>query len=191
MKKLFTFSILMLIIVCMTFAATSSISAENDLELQSANIMVKLDLLKGYEDGSLGLENNIKRSEFITLVNRSFGLVDSTDLNGYKINFTDIAVKHWAYDHIRIAVKNKLVTGYPDKTIRPDNNVTYAEALTVIVKALGYESALKGSWPNNVLDKAKELKLTTNLDLASNKPITRGEMCVIVYNALTVNFKTD
>jgi len=36
-----------------------------------------------------------------------------------------------------------LVSGYPDNTIAPDNDVTYAEALAVVIRALGYEKTLK------------------------------------------------
>jgi len=59
-----------------------------------------------------------------------------TNLDSVKVTFTDIKKSHWAYDNIRRAIKYDLVSGYPDNTIAPDNDVTYAEALAVVIRAL-------------------------------------------------------
>ncbi len=47
---------------------------------------------------------------------------------------TDIA-GHWAADSINRLVQLGAIKGYPDKTFRPDNNITRAEFVTVLVKA--------------------------------------------------------
>lgn len=174
------------IISIMPFASAE----ENVPQIQqdNANTLKTLGILKGYEDGSLRLQNKIKRSEFITLVVKLMGYDTDADIDNVKVTFTDISSKHWAYDNIKRSIKYNLVAGYPNNTIAPDNDVTYAEALAVVIRALGYEKDLKGEWPNNVMDKATEINLTTNLNLDANHKLTRGEMSVIVYNALTVNF---
>lgn len=159
-----------------------------EIQAKNADALVTLGIMKGYEDGSLRLENKIKRSEFITLVVNLMGYDADTNLDSVKVTFTDIKKSHWAYDNIRRAIKYDLVSGYPDNTIAPDNDVTYAEALAVVIRALGYEKTLKGEWPGNVINKAAELKLSANLNLDPNHKLTRGEMSVIVYNALTVKF---
>ncbi|MDQ2086028.1 S-layer homology domain-containing protein [Herbivorax sp. ANBcel31] len=156
-----------------------------------AQTLVKLNILKGYEDGTLRLNNKILRSEFITLVVRLMGYHKDTDIDNIEINFKDIEENHWAYDNIKLAIKYNIVTGYPDNTIAPNNNVTYAEALAVIINALGYEDTLDGEWPDNVVEKATELKLDKNLNIEANTQITRGEMSVLIYNALTVPLKSD
>ena len=92
-----------------------------------AEALVKLNILKGYEDGTLRLDNKILRSEFVTLVVRLKGYHHDADIDSIKINFNDIEEKHWAYNNIKLAVKYGIVTGYPDNTIKPNNNVTYAE----------------------------------------------------------------
>ncbi|NLD48397.1 MAG: S-layer homology domain-containing protein [Clostridiaceae bacterium] len=175
------------------FICVQSIYAAPEVKLvqQRAEALVSLGILKGYEDGSLKLENKIKRSEFITLVVKLNGYDKDTLLDDIKVSFKDISSKHWAYNNIKLSIKHNLVTGYPDNTIAPDKNVTYAEALAVIIKALGYESTLKGKWPKNVIDKATELKINKDIDLSDNHQLTRGEMSMIVYNALTVNFNKE
>jgi len=51
------------------------------------------------------------------------------------LEFTDIS-KHWAKDYIQKAVQLGIFTGYSDKTFRPDNYLTRAQAVSVIVRAL-------------------------------------------------------
>lgn len=187
MKKYIILSFILAAVLSLT---SINISAQSIPEIQAKNAdaLVTLGIMKGYEDGSLRLENKIKRSEFITLVVNLLGYNSDTDIDNVKVTFTDINKNHWAFNNIKLAIKYDLVSGYPDNTIAPNNDVTYAEALAVVIRALGYESTLKGEWPNNVVDKAEELKLSTNLKLEPNHKLTRGEMSVIVYNALTVKF---
>jgi len=51
------------------------------------------------------------------------------------LEFTDIS-KHWAKDYIQKAVQLEIFKGYSDKTFRPDNYLTRAQAVSVIVRAL-------------------------------------------------------
>lgn len=163
-------------------------SADTDLQDECAKSLVSLKIMQGYEDGSLRLENKIKRSEFVTLIVKMLGYDQDTDINNVTVNFKDIKKSHWAFNYVRLAVKNSLIVGSPDKKFSPDSNITYAEALTVLIRSLGYESTLVGSWPENVIDKATQLGLNNSLDLTQDKQITRGEMSVMVYNSLTVDF---
>ncbi|AEV66776.1 S-layer homology domain-containing protein [Acetivibrio clariflavus] len=193
MKKQLVFIIILTVIfslianINIPYAASSS---ESVIE-QNANTLVDLGIMKGYEDGTLRLDNKIKRSEFITLVVKMMGYDKDTNLENTKITFKDLKKNHWAYNNIGLALKYELVTGYPDNTIAPDKDVTYAEALAVVIRALGYEKSLKGKWPDNVVNKGSELNLNKNLSLSPNQPLTRGEMSVIIYNALTVNFAAN
>ena len=194
MKKYISFFLIFLLIF--SFSTIHLNAQENDVNFikvrdNCAEALVKLNILKGYEDGTLRLDNKILRSEFVTLVVRLKGYHHDADIDSIKINFNDIEEKHWAYNNIKLAVKYGIVTGYPDNTIKPNNNVTYAEALAVVINALGYEDTLEGDWPYNVIKKAEELGLDKNLNIEANTQITRGEMSVIIYNALTVQLKPE
>ncbi len=162
--------------------------AADDLQNQCAKSLVKLNIMQGYEDGSLRLDNKIKRSEFVTLIVKMLQYDKDTDVSNVKVDFKDIKKSHWAYNYVRLSVKYNLIIGTPDKKFSPDSYITYAEALTVLVRSLGYESKLQGKWPESVLNMSAEIGLTSNLDLPQNKQITRGDMSVMVCNSLTVNF---
>ncbi|MCX7712030.1 MAG: S-layer homology domain-containing protein [Clostridia bacterium] len=179
---------IIVLLTCFIFILPVHAATDTKLQNDSAKDLVKLNLLKGYPDGSLGLQNKIKRSEFITFVVRMLGYENTVDTSSIKVSFKDIDKKHWAYNNIKVALKYKLVSGYPDNTIAPEKNVSYAEALTVIIRALGYESSLSGNWPDNVINKANALGISKNVELPGKQEITRGDMSVLVHNSLTVDF---
>lgn len=163
-------------------------SSDTDIQNQNAAALVKLKVMQGYPDGSLKLQNNIKRSEFVTLVVRMLGYDKDTDTSAVAMPFKDLSKSHWAYNNIKAALKYRLISGYPDNTIGPEKNVTYAETLTVLLRALGYENAITGKWPENVISKSAQLAITKNINLPGNKQMTRGEISVLIYNSLTTAF---
>lgn len=190
MKKSITIkAAVALTIFLVVFFLPVSASKDPAVQERSAASLVRLKLMQGYEDGSLRLQNKIKRSEFITLVVKMLGYDKDNDTGGVNVNFKDINTKHWAYNNIRTALKYGIISGYPDNTVAPDKYVTFAEALTVMVRVLGYESSLPGNWPDNIIQGAGKLGLTQNLDIVPTKQLTRGEVSVLVSNSLTVELK--
>ncbi len=184
----FKLNFIIVLTVISVLLVSVNVYADTDLQNERAQALVNLKIMQGYEDGSLRLQNKIKRSEFVTLVVKMLGYDKDTDVNNITVDFNDIKKSHWAYSYARLSVKYKLIVGTPDKKFSPDSYITYAEALTILIRSLGYEGTLQGSWPDNVLNKAIQLGLNKNLDeLQNSHQITRGEMSVIVYNSLTVN----
>lgn len=152
----------------------------------SSKALVKLKIMQGDLSGNLKLDSSVTRCEFVTMVIRMMGY--NTNIEDVNLEFKDIDQKHWAYNYMKIAVKNKLINGYTDNTVRPDNVVNYAEAQAILLRALGYDDTLTGDWPDNVLNKSSELNLNKNISLDKAKPLTRGEASVLIYNSLTIDF---
>ena len=46
--------------------------------------------------------------------------------------YTDLSEKHWAYEYISTATFIGIMNGYPDKTFRPDQQVTLGEYLKML-----------------------------------------------------------
>ena len=83
-------------------------------------------IIDGYEDGTFKPDGNITRAEFATIAVRFFeATYDGGDL------FSDIA-GHWAQDYINEAANAGIVDGYEDGTFRPQQNITRAEAVTMV-----------------------------------------------------------
>lgn len=153
---------------------------------QAGEYLRKIGLYKGYEDGSLGLDRNITRAEFATLAVRIEGLEDLQEKHRGETIFKDMAASHWASGYVNIAVSKDLIKGFEDKTFRPEEKITYVQALAVVIRILGYEKDVVGEWPDNYIEKGKDLGLDRYIGLSANDVIDRGEIAVLIYNALGV-----
>ncbi|MFA5876683.1 MAG: S-layer homology domain-containing protein, partial [Candidatus Margulisiibacteriota bacterium] len=71
------------------------------------------------------------------------------------IPFSDTSENHWAIRSIAFISTFKIITGYPDDTFKPDNPITRAELVTLLMKAKGgaftgsLEVAFKDVKPNH------------------------------------------
>ncbi len=153
---------------------------------QAGEYLRKIELYKGYEDGSLGLDRHITRAEFATLAVRIEGLEDLQEKHRGETIFKDMAASHWASGYVNIAASKDLIKGFEDKTFRPEEKITYVQALAVVIRILGYEKDVVGEWPDNYIEKGKDLELDRYIGLSANDVIDRGEIAVLIYNALGV-----
>lgn len=104
----------------------------------SIETLAEQDILIGYEDGTFRPEDYITRAEASAVIARYLGLEDATEAN----NLTDIQ-GHWAEGYINAMAENQLIQGYEDQTFRPDNNITRAEAVTILNKVQGRAPSLE------------------------------------------------
>lgn len=165
---------------------TNIAAAASEEEIYAGNQLSVLGLLKGYSDGSLKLDNNITRAEVATLTVRMLGY-ENTVIVGNEKEFKDVAKSFWGYNNIQNAYKLSIMQGYPTNEFKPNNNITYAEVVAIMVNALGEGKELTGTWPDNYLDKGKALGvIPSNSTVSANKVVTRGEMSVIIWDTLLI-----
>ncbi len=89
-------------------------------------------ILNGYPDGGFKPNANITRAEFAAMAVRFFeGDGDSIEGDA----FPDIK-RHWANAEINLAYAKGLIEGYPDGTFKPDQEITRAEAMTIVNRVL-------------------------------------------------------
>ncbi len=150
---------------------------------EAVKILNGLGIINGYPDNTFKPENQITRAEFSTIVTKLLNLDISDDED---IIFNDVE-NHWAKPYINKIYRKGLVSGYPDGTFKPQNNITYAEAITILVNGLGYRNEVNKSgigWPYNYINKARELDLGRNLDIADYMvPANRGDISILTLNA--------
>ena len=75
----------------------------------------------------------------------------------------------WGRDFILKAAKLGIINGYTDGSFMPDKEVTYAEAVTIMVRCLGYsnlESVSSEFWYDGYISKMKEIGLNEALKKA-------------------------
>lgn len=93
---------------------------------------------------------------------------------------------HWGKAYIEKLINIGGISGYPDGTFRPNNNITRAEFVTIAVRSAldGNVSKAEGShWANGVFESARENQVLLPNDFPMsewNEPITRYEMAYVM-----------
>lgn len=138
-----------------------------------------------------------KESITETLVDATGKLKDGATqlVNSVVTAFKDIK-GHWAESSILAAIKQGIVSGYPDGLFYPDNKVTRAEFLKLTVGSLGYEigTANGGVWYTPYVNSAKANNLYKDSDFPSSdwsKPMTRLEMVHVAVRAIGETATSD
>ena len=94
----------------------------------------------------------------------------------------------WATGAINVATKLGYIEGYGDGRFGPADNIKYEDAVTLIVRILGYEPAAqdKGGYPVGYLVVAEQdLNITDNVTAVAGLAATRGAVFQMLDNALT------
>lgn len=153
---------------------------------KSVNKLVELGVINGFEDNTFRPAENVTRAQFAKM------LVEALDLklnnSSTSLRFPDLAGTHWAYDYIKIAVDNGIINGYPDGTFKPDNPVTYAESMAMILRAMKLEETMNDkSWPLGYINEAKTVGLLDFVDYNDpNISANRGETAISLFNMISI-----
>jgi hypothetical protein len=155
----------------------------------SINELALIGVLKGYPDNTFKPLKTITRAEFCTMVCYLIGKAqEAKELKLSGDVFIDLAGNNWASGFVKIAKDLNYVNGYPDKTFKPTKEITYAEAITVLVKALNNGQAFPGEeeWYDGNLKKAKELGISNDISFSPKNKASRGEIAHMLYKSLII-----
>lgn len=150
-----------------------------------------LGIIQGNGDGSFSPDENVTREQFAAMIVKAAGLKKKAqDLSGSSI-FIDVDPYSWSTGYINAAVSKGYITGMSDNRFYPQNNITFAEACTILVKALNYtDSDLTGTWPKNYIEKAKTLGVASGINLGTSDSLPRWAAAQMIDNLLDTDVKT-
>ncbi len=166
----------------------SAITEKAVTELNSLGIMV------GDTNGDFRGEATITRAEFSVILCRIKGIEDVAENFLGQASFADIT-NHWAKNYIETARLNGYINGFPDFTFHPDESVTVAQAVKMLVCLLGYDdSTLKSSgFPYGYTQKGESIGLVNGADLYPHYldakqgfSATRNFVAFLIANALDI-----
>ena len=193
LKKLTAFAVTFVMLfafVLPTGAFTISPDVAGTNYEEAAYVLGALGIMVGdAETGAFRPEDTITRAEFARVSVSVLGLDDVAEASKGQSNFTDVSTDHWANGYINVATSQKLIIGNGDGSFAPEANISYQDAITILVRALGYEPAAnsKGGYPNGFLIVATENGLNKNAAGAGSEAVIRGIVANLAYNALTIN----
>jgi len=94
---------------------------------------VSAGIVTGFEDGSFRPDQKVSRAEMAAMLGRAMGLKESTVV---RPAFRDLRSDHWAAGWIDRLVREGVLSGYTDGTVRPEQIATRAEVAVMVIKAL-------------------------------------------------------
>lgn len=180
MKKIIS----LILCVAMMCGALTAFAGFKDVEDNIAiDTLHALGVVDGDGTGKFNPDAEITRAEMCKIVVEALNLstvVYPSDL------FTDVPY-NWAHPYIYTARHHGIIRGYGDGKFGPTDPVTYDQAMTIILNALGYKDAyLVGTWPSNVQIAGAQLKLYANIENKGAVSATRADVAQMLYNALNV-----
>ena len=185
MKKLLSLLLTICVVLSCSVVSVSAETTDKDY-----SILKLLNIMVGDANGDMRWDDNVTRAEFTKVAMTISNFRKSIPASQKTSPFADVPYKHWASSFIRVGVDNGIVNGYPDSTFRPDNDVVYEEALTILLKILGYsDSDFGGSYPYGQYSLANNIDLTEDVDANLGDVLTRKQVADLLINALETNFK--
>ncbi len=146
------------------------------------------------EYGQLGNGTTVK-SETPVQVLFSKPKSNTDTFDTVKLSFKDLSTDHWASANIHWAFEHNIISGYDDKTVRPNNMVTEAEFLAFLQRAFPnsapvVETSSSSIWYEKYYEFADSLNLPVDKSTAT-KSINRGRVAQIVVSGLGFNYDVE
>jgi len=179
----------LLLSLAIPVAALSSATNYSDVEAHhiyapAVTHFTDTGLVGGYDDGSFGVDNEINRVEALKIITEYWEVPFPE--NTVDIAFTDTEVDAWYEEYIGKALSLGIISGYPDGSFKPEQNVNRVEALKMVMLSGGMEVPTSEDeyWYAGYLDYAIQNALLTSGPEGDYDPeaeLTRGEFIDLLY----------
>ncbi len=146
-------------------------------------------VIQGRGDGAFGPGDKTTRAEFCAFVARANSYNEAYYSNA-TMPFDDVAKGNWAEGYISYCYENGYVNGMTESSFSPDENVTYEQAIKMVVCASGVGteelSKVGPKWYSGYINVAKKNKLLDGVEYEIGEPAPRSFVAQIVYNSMLV-----
>ncbi|MGE6579024.1 S-layer homology domain-containing protein [Paenibacillus xylanexedens] len=112
-----------------TFSDVSSHWSRDDVQDLASRLIVQ-----GTGANVFAPDRSITRAEFTAVLLRGLGLHSPRSTEA--ASFTDVKNGSWYEDEVQTAVSYGLISGYADDSFRPNSEISRAEALTIVSRAM-------------------------------------------------------
>lgn len=154
------------------------------------------NIIAGFPDGSFKPNEPVTRAQFAAIINKAFKPSSTRPA----ITFKDVKSNYWAYSAIQTASSSPFLSGYPDLTFKPEQQIPRVQAIVALANGLGltangqtvinfYTDASQiPSYAVGPVAAATSRQLVINYptvkELAPKRQATRADIAAFVYQAL-------
>ena len=188
-------------------AGTSGFTDIADARTADAAEMLRL---LGVVDGTGGTSfkpgGTLSRAEFCKMTVEIMGRGDEEPAQRSRTIFTDVGPTYWARGYVNLASSitigggtgedasagTRLIMGVGDGTFQPNRPITYGEAVTILMRVLGYSDgdvATGTNWYDGYVGLSQSSGLADGLTISGGDNITRGQAAILFYNLLFTESK--
>ncbi len=184
MKK-FIYLILILILILPSIPSLAGDYTYDEM----AAVLNSLEIFQGDGTG-YNFEGMLTRAQFTKLAITASVYKNTVPKMTNTSPYSDVKYTHWAAGYIKVATANKVISGYPDSTFRPEGYVKTEEAVTILLKLLGYTNEDFGNeWPYGQMGIAANIGLTDDVTKGIGQELQRYDAVALIYNMLNLNTK--
>ena len=156
---------------------------------EAITMLSDLGIIQGKDDGKYHPEDTITRAEACAMIARM--MTGDPNVSQYvgAQNFTDVAKGSWKDSAIGYCYINNIVIGVGNNKFEPDRAITDAEFITMVVRAMGYETPdMAQGYPYTYMSNAQAIGLLDGVNMVANTDALRGEDAQVIYNALFADY---
>ena len=169
-------------------ARFSDVTDQNTImAVESLRLMGVLD---GYNDNTFRPGAALNRAQFCKMAVYAMNGQEELGLYSTVTIFPDAKPTHWASAYINMASRKGVIAGYPDGKFHPERSVTVGQAVTILLRMLGYEDKdIGGVWPASYMAVGATVGLTDGVGTNGNATLTRGQAAQLFLNLLRSDMK--
>jgi len=181
--KLIALSLLFSLLISTTAGAVFT-DYDSDSEFNDAiDYVYQYEIVEGYDDGSFKENQSINRAEFTKIVmNAAFA---PEDIHGSDC-FDDVS-DEWYAEYVCTAQRYNIVSGYPDGTFKPGDEISFVEAAKIL--SVGFFFGIdEGTdiWYEPFVEDFALYRIIPASITELDKKITRGEMVEMIWRIMAV-----
>lgn len=174
-NKFLTATAAALAVTAVAVAPVSAASPFSDVKESHADFdgiatLYAAGIISGYPDGTFKPDTNVTRGQAAKMIAGALKL-DTKDVENP--NFTDIDASNPYYGSIAALVELKVISGYGDKTFRPNQTITHGDLAKILLS----------------IPTLPELESVKNH--AASENVTRGQLATVIAEALTKSTPED
>ena len=195
MKKLVTLVLALVLSVSLgaSALAASFPDVTDAATARNAEVLRLMGVMQGDKTGAFKPEASLTRAQFCKMSVVLMGKREEAGRYAARTIFPDVRASHWAAAYVNFAAasESKFIHGMPDGTFGPNREITFGQAVTILLRLLGYTDADAGAvWPDGYLALAESTGLSAGLSLSGSSVISRrqaAQLFVSALNTRTIN----